>query len=134
MKLIFLNSASVPFKVCLQVYNLKPKKGDLCSFDFKGRTFVKYMVGISGDEIQRVGRVVYVGEARVGEAKETELLSPIEEGKILEGYVFMAGTHPDSLDSRYKEFGLIKESDIRGRAFGLVAAPDEEIALWHEGE
>ncbi|MDR2781501.1 MAG: S26 family signal peptidase [Holosporaceae bacterium] len=128
MRLIFLNSTSVPFRVCLQIYNLKPKKGGLCAFDFRGRTFVKYMVGVPGDEIQRVGRVVYVGEARVGEVQKAELLSPMEEGKIPEGYVFVAGTHPDSLDSRYKEFGLISASDIRGRVFGLVTAPNEEIA------
>lgn len=120
IKIIFLNSDSIPYKVCLQIYNLKPKKDSLCAFNFKGRTFVKYLVGTAGDEIQYIDKVVYVGSTRVGEVKKTELLTPIPAGKIPEGYVFMAGTHPDSLDSRYKEFGLIPESELKGRYFGCV--------------
>lgn len=119
IKIIFLNSDSVPYKVCVQFYNLKPNKDDLCAFKFKGRTFVKYFVGTARDEIQYVGKVVYVGGMRVGEVKKTELLTPIPEGKIPEGCVFVAGTHEDSFDSRYKEFGLIPVSEIRGRCFGL---------------
>jgi len=112
-------SNSTPYSWCLQVYNLKPKKGNLCAFNFKGRRFIKYMVGTAGDEIKYVGKEVYVGTTKVGKAKKTKLLTPVTEGTILKGYVFMAGTHEDSLDSRYKEFGLIKVSDIRGRAIGL---------------
>ena len=123
MKIIVLNSESVPFRVCVQVYNLKPEKGELCAFNFKGQTFVKYMVGVAGDEIKNFKGTIYVGTTKVGKAKRTKLLSPIPEGKIPEGYVFMAGTHPDSLDSRYKEVGLIPVADIKGKAFGVLAAP-----------
>lgn len=114
IKIIFLNSDSIPYKICLQVYNLKPKKDSLCAFNFKGRTFVKYLVGTAGDEVKYVGKVIYVGLTRVGEAKTTDLLSPTSEGKIPEGYVFVAGTHEDSFDSRYKEFGLIASDAITG--------------------
>ncbi|MDR1235384.1 MAG: S26 family signal peptidase [Holosporaceae bacterium] len=120
IKIVFLKSESVSFRVCMQVYNLRPEKGDLCAFNFRGRRFVKYMVGVAGDEIRYVGKVIYVGTTKVGEAKKTDLLTPIPEGRIPESYVFVAGTHPDSLDSRYKEFGLVKETDVRGKVFGLV--------------
>jgi conjugal transfer pilin signal peptidase TrbI len=137
-------SNSIPYYWCLQVYNLKPKKDDLCAFNFRGRKFIKYLVGTAGDEIKysvgnaRIGKVVYVGYTRVGWAKasvasvesvspgETYHFSPIPEGKIPEGYVFVAGTHEDSLDSRYKEFGLIPVSAIRGKAFGLWRYKEEE--------
>ena len=37
------------------------------------------------------------------------------EGKD-EGYVFVAGDHPKSFDSRYDEFGLVNIENIQGRA------------------
>ncbi len=118
--IIKTTSDSIPYSWCLQVYNLKPKKGDLCVFNFKGRKFLKYIAGTEGDEIQCIGKAVYVGDNRIGICKETGFLTPTRERKVPKGYVFVAGTHPDSFDSRYEEFGLIKESDVEGKAFGLV--------------
>jgi conjugal transfer pilin signal peptidase TrbI len=81
-------------------------------------TFVKYLVGKSGDVVKKVDDKVYVNSELIGSVKNNEGLAPIEGGVIPEGYVFVAGTHADSLDSRYKEFGLIKESELKGR--GIV--------------
>ena len=126
IKFVFLNSESVPFKVCVHVYNLKPEKESLCALNFKGRTFVKYLVGVAGDEIRYVdddgsfGKTIYVGDMKIGEVKKAKHLTPISARKIPEGYVFVAGTHPDSLDSRYEEFGLIPVQDIQGKVFGCV--------------
>lgn len=48
---------------------------------------------------------------RKGEALET-----VHAGAVPPGYVFVRGTHPDSLDSRYTDGGLVKFSDIQGVA------------------
>jgi conjugal transfer pilin signal peptidase TrbI len=104
----------------LQVYHLKPEKGDLCAFNFVGFRFLKYIVGTAGDEIRNLNGVIYVGLTKVGKATKTKLLTPIEDGVVPEGYIFAAGTHPESFDSRYQEFGLVKTSDIRGKVFGVL--------------
>ena len=120
IRVVFINTSSVPYKVCLQVYNLQPKKGDLCVFDCWGKSFVKYIAGIAGDEISIVDNDIYVGNSHIGKIAKASKLHPIATGRIPEGYVFMSGTHVYSFDSRYKEFGLIGVSQIRGKAFGLV--------------
>ena len=120
IRIVFVNTCSVPYKVCLQFYNLQPKKGDLCVFDFLGKSFVKYIAGTSGDEISIVDNDVYVGSTHIGKISNASKLHPITLRKIPEGYVFMSGTHVYSFDSRYKEFGLIPISQIQGKAIGLL--------------
>ena len=132
VKLVYLTSESIPYKYCVQFYNLKPEKGDLCVFDYypKGKTrkesnekrftFIKYIAGIEGDYVKREGNKIYVNEKLIGEAKKDTGLHPIDSKKIPEGYVFVKGTHEDSLDSRYQEFGLIKEDQLKGKAIGWL--------------
>ena len=45
--------------------------------------------------------------------------SPIQSGTIPEGYVYVCGSHPDSFDSRYAEFGLIRVENIREKLWPL---------------
>ena len=131
VKLVYLTSESIPYKYCVQFYNLKPEKGDLCVFDYyphgKSKirkdsrfTFIKYIAGIEGDYVKREGNKIYVNEKLIGEAKKDTGLHPIDSKKIPEGYVFVKGTHEDSLDSRYQEFGLIKEDQLKGKAIGWL--------------
>lgn len=132
VKLVHLTSESIPYRYCVQFYNVKPEKGDLCVFDYysKGKTrkerkeskftFIKYIAGMEGDDVRREGNKVYVNDELIGEAKEDSGLHPIDSKKIPEGYVFVRGTHEDSLDSRYQEFGLIKEENLRGKAIGWL--------------
>lgn len=103
IRIIFVNTCSVPYKVCLQFYNLQPKKGDLCVFDFLGKSFVKYIAGTAGDEISIVDNDVYVGSTHIGKIANASNFHPIATRKIPEGYVFMSGTHVYSFDSRYKD-------------------------------
>lgn len=117
---VFLSSESIPYRLCLQVYNIKPEVGDICVFNYKGKKFLKYLVGTAGDEIRNINNNIYVGDFVIGKAEKNAILTPINNGKIPKGYVFVAGTHKKSFDSRYKEFGLIKESDLRGKAYGLI--------------
>ena len=120
IRILFVNTCSVPYKVCLQIYNLQPKKGDLCVFNFLGENFVKYIAGVAGDEISIIDKDVYVESAHIGKISNESNLHPIAPRKIPEGYVFMSGTHVYSFDSRYKEFGLIPISQIQGKAIGLL--------------
>lgn len=132
VKLVYLTSESIPYKYCVQFYNIKPEKGDLCVFDYypKGKTrkeskesrftFIKYIAGVEGDYVKREGNKIYVNEKLIGEAKGESELHPIDSKKIPKGYVFVRGTHKDSLDSRYEEFGLIKEENLRGKAIGWI--------------
>lgn len=132
VKLVYLTSESIPYKYCVQFYNLKPEKGDLCVFDYypKGKTrkesnetrftFIKYIAGVAGDYVKREGNKIYVNGKLIGEAKGESELHPIDSIVIPKGYVFVKGTHKDSLDSRYKEFGLVKEEAIKGKAIGWL--------------
>jgi conjugal transfer pilin signal peptidase TrbI len=77
------------------------------------------LVGLEGDEVRNIDGQIFVGFQKVGAAKKTELLTPIKSKIISKGFAFVAGTHEDSLDSRYEEFGLVKLSDIQGKAVGF---------------
>ena len=120
INIVFVTSPSIPYRLCLQVYNMKPRVGDICVFNYKGRKFLKYLVGTGGDSIKNINNNIYVGNSKVGYAETNNIITPVNNGIIPEGYVFVAGTHEKSFDSRYKEFGLVKIEDIRGRAFGLM--------------
>ncbi len=118
--IVFTTSPSVPYSVCLLVYNLKPQKGDLCAFKFKDRRFIKYILGKAGDRISNIQGTIYIGSNKVGKVRNVNNLTPINEGIIPDGYMFVAGTHPDSFDSRYKEFGLIRKANLEGKVYGIV--------------
>ncbi len=111
---------SIPYKWCVQLYNIKPEKGCLCAFDFHGKRFIKYLVGISGDKIENKNGRIYINGRFVAECKQSPKLQSIRCTKISDGYVFVVGTHTSSLDSRYEQFGLIKESQLRGKVWPLV--------------
>lgn len=53
------------------------------------------------------------------ETKDGKPLHPLKATIIPEGYVFVATSHPRSFDSRYEEFGLVKQEHITGKCFGL---------------
>ena len=123
--LVFITTPSIPYSLCLQVYHTTPRKYDLCAFNYKGRKLVKYIIGVEGDKIMNLADAIYVDGFRVGKATRTKLLTPLDDGiEVPQGYVFVSGRHPRSLDSRYKEFGFIKVSDLKGKVFGLVKNDD----------
>lgn len=90
--------------------------------------FAKQIRGTAGDIITvSKGREVSVGGYSIGHAKtHTQLgreVTPIAEGVIPPGYLFVAGTSPDSRDSRYEEVGLIPISNIDAVLFPLPELP-----------
>lgn len=121
---IFITTNSIPYSVCLQMRHMTPQKYDLCAFMYKGHKFIKYIIGMEGDKIINLADAIYVDGFRVGKAERTNQLTPLDDCTIPKGYVFVAGRHPKSLDSRYKEFGLVKFLDLEGKVFGLVKRDD----------
>ena len=78
------------------------------------------MVGEPGDKIEIIDNNIYVGGKEIGPIQNDPRVTPTKHRVVPKGYYFMAGTNPQSLDSRYHEIGLIPESDIESKAIGLV--------------
>lgn len=121
---VFITTNSIPYSICLQMRCITPQKYDLCAFTYKGHKFIKYIIGTEGDKVINLADAIYVGGFRVGKAERTNQLTPLSDCKIPKGYVFVSGRHPKSLDSRYREFGFVKISDLEGKVFGLVKRDD----------
>lgn len=102
-----------------------------------GSTFIKQIAGLPGDRVEarftgQIENGIYtvwhgadatvVGAAkRVG--RKGKALVPGPQGIIPRGRVFIAGTHPDSLDSRYAMMGWVETSRIIGQAWPVSPAP-----------
>jgi len=122
---------SLPYTVCLIVKGeFIPRRGDLVAFRWPGGgpypaglVFSKRVRGLPGDEVRAVGRVFFVNGRPVGRAKEVsatgEPLAVGPTGVIPAGHYYVAGAHPDSLDSRYALAGWIRREVLIGRAHVL---------------
>lgn len=103
-----------------------PEKGDLAMLVppenpfHNDRTFVKKIVGVAGDEILNEENFITVDGVEIGIAKPVaqngKPLRALESQIIPEGYIFVAGTHKDSYDSRYQSIGLISKDRLIGKA------------------
>lgn len=59
----------------------------------------------------------YIGRAKDYSLKGERLKNFVYNGKVPESYVFVAGRHKDSFDSRY--YGFIKKKDIEAIAYHI---------------
>ncbi len=93
----------------------------------EGLTAIKIIKGVAGDNVTHIN-----SEGKTLLAINAKLLSPIKSvsragrsliaaspGVIPEGFIFVYTPHPDSLDSRYAEPGLIELKRVIGRAYPL---------------
>lgn len=122
-------SESLPEVVFLVTKGAEFQKGDAVLFHpprnpvFEA-DFVKLVVGVAGDLVEHRDGHVFVGGRDIGPlqamTKTGRPLAPGAVGTIPEGFVFVAGTHERSYDSRYKEIGLVPLSAIVGRADPLL--------------
>lgn len=105
--------------------NRSPKRGDLVEFVVPdnryypaGASFVKRVVGLPGDLVERRGDHVYVAGRHVGRVKTHDREGrPVEAGPtgiIPPGRIYVAGDHQDSLDSRYAVIGFIEARRVIG--------------------
>lgn len=127
--LVALNlTESLPGTIFLIEKGIMPQRGELVAFRWeanwpypRGCIFVKKLVGLPGSVVSAKGREFFVDGTPVGRAKERartgEPLDIGPRGKITEGRYYVAGTHPDSLDSRYQLTGWVGQDQIVGKAY-----------------
>lgn len=85
--------------------------------------FFKQIVGLPGDLITVKNQHVFVNDRDYGYlyaiSESGFTLTPIAEGIIPEGFVFVHATHSQSFDSRYAEFGLVDIDKIEEQLWPL---------------
>lgn len=127
-------SDSLPQTLFLIDKTASVKKGDYVAFVYhnqgaddpfpEGVYFTKLVVGVEGSKVtSNESRMVFVDNQYVGYAKPTSKLGvPLEliaNQTVPAGSLYVMGTHKDSYDSRYARVGLIKSSDIVGKAIPI---------------
>lgn len=130
--LAWVVTESVGASMALVQKGVPPHKGDLFVFEYngpelgnhrKGEVFVKYLVGVPGDKVERVGRNFSIDGKQLGVAKTHSMggvpLEASQPGVIPPGYVYAYAPHKDALDSRYALLGLVPQSAVIGRAIKL---------------
>lgn len=112
-------------------YVMNPKKGgiqrgDYIAFTHDATSFVvvKKVLGVEGDRIHKNTSGVSLSASEptlcVKEKRsDGSPLTPIQSDEVAEKTVFVAGSHRDSFDSRYQEFGLVPLQQVRGRVWPL---------------
>jgi conjugal transfer pilin signal peptidase TrbI len=103
-----------------------PQRGDYIAFThpISTKMIVKQVLGVAGDTLTQTPSFVCVeGSGRILSLKKKRStgtpLTPMDTDVIPEGMVFVAGTHSDSFDSRYKEFGFVPLETVRGQVWPL---------------
>lgn len=118
---------SLPGTLFLIEKGTLPNRGDLVAFRWQaswpypqGSLFVKRLVGVPGSIVSASGRDFFVDGQPVGCAKERartgESLEIGPVGTIPDEHYYVAGAHPDSLDSRYRLTGWVGRQQIVGKA------------------
>ncbi|HCY63211.1 MAG TPA: conjugative transfer signal peptidase TraF [Oxalobacteraceae bacterium] len=136
LPILFNWTPSLPYTVALMHYGHPPElqRGDFIVYAFAGdaqrrypglhaQPFFKQVKGVPGDRVTVTGRQVFVNGIAMGHAKPTTFdrysLTPIAETVIPGGYYYVQGSHPDSFDSRYRESGLVHQSQVIGKVTPL---------------
>ena len=118
-------SISLPYRYFLWFPTLKARSGDITTFVHPtyGR-LIKRVVGVEHNVIAYdENGILYVAGQRIGVPssfdRQGHPIQPIASGIIPKGYVFCAGDHSESFDSRYNRLGLIREEALQGRLWGI---------------
>ncbi|MET0334103.1 MAG: signal peptidase I [Rhizobacter sp.] len=121
---------SVPERMVWMEHGATPQRGDLIVFRFHadrgpaavldGTRWLKRVKGVPGDVITVHDRTVYLNGKLIGAAIERtpkgSAMTVVEPGVIPDGHYFIGGSANDSLDSRYREIGLVKREQVIARA------------------
>lgn len=127
--LLIAQSQSLPYRYFLLIKNSSVKKGDFIAIqnhplaDIQNVILTKKLIGLPGDKITLNGQIMRINQEWQGalhtQNTQGHPLRPLALRTIPKGFVFVAGSHTGSLDSRYAEFGLVEERHILGKAYGL---------------
>lgn len=134
-------SESLPGRVLLVRKGAKPCLGAVAVFRLapglasslghpEGVLWAKRVAGLPGDRVSVseggtvsvAGRPAGRAQPRSSSGRRLHPLADVQE--VPEGFLFVSGEHEDSLDSRYREFGLVPAADV----IGAAGATEEEGA------
>ncbi|MGP1715690.1 MAG: signal peptidase I [Methylophilus sp.] len=128
-KIAINNDVSLPGTFFIIHYGEKPDINDMVAFKQNAKyvppnhKLVKILSGKPGDSIVVKERDVYLNGTYVGHAKpltrKGNPLTPVTETKVPPGKFYVVGTHKDSYDSRYEEFGFLDASAIEGTVYAI---------------
>ena len=124
-RILINTSTSLPHT--FYITNPKPaviKRGDYISFTHAAspKIIVKRVLAIEGDEIIKKKHTVQIKGCdrslflKSGRS-DGSVLTQIKADVVPEKKFFVAGSHHDSFDSRYQEFGLIPLAHVRGQVW-----------------
>jgi conjugal transfer pilin signal peptidase TrbI len=125
--LLINRSESLPHKLYFLVKGSCWQKNDLVAisgFDTRysrNQHFTKRILGVPGDRISIRQNQICVNAGPCvffkNKTKDERKLTIIEAQIIPERHYFVLADHKDSFDSRYQEFGLVKDVYIEGKAY-----------------
>jgi conjugal transfer pilin signal peptidase TrbI len=115
----FNNSESLPHRLYISTVSNRPEKGQIVAFQHPKTeiTFAKMIAGLPGDLIEVKNEQLLINGMKVGAIMQP--FKAIESKTIPNGFYFLIGEHPESFDSRYEEFGLIPEHQIKERLWPI---------------
>ena len=125
LRLLISDTDSLAQHYFIQVQRLSPKLNNYTTVwsNWYQGLMIKKIIGVAGDKICCHDDKLFVNEGAIGSLQPTatdgRVLHPIKSQIIPAGYVFLAGTHPRSFDSRYEELGLIPVGALQGLVFPL---------------
>ncbi len=105
-----------------------PKRGDIIAFlprgNSKSHYYIRRILGVPGDTVQIIDKKLYIN----GEVKDLVSATDISVAGIVEdevtlgdGEYFVLGDDPDSSeDSRHSGVGMVKRSEILGKAYLII--------------
>lgn len=116
-------------------YNfLKIKRGDIVTVEVNGKSYVKRVIGLPGEDIKFMKSVLYIdnkpyteeyikGDIKTSGFTLDDVCKEDEcpDGKIPEGkYLVLGDNRPESEDSRTQTFGLVSKKQVKGKVFFRV--------------
>lgn len=114
------STASLPYRFFLLKKKGIPKKHAFVLFKNErfGVLMVKQVKGVEGSVLKfDAQRRLWVDDFCIGlcidHMKDGSKLTPIKEGIVPKGYVFVYAYHTRSFDSRYAEMGLVSVQSIK---------------------
>ena len=102
-----------------------PKRGDIIIFNYpvdESETYIKRVIGLPGETVQIIDGYVYINGEKLDENYGAEVMNdagraaePITLGD--DEYFVLGDNRNDSTDSRDPDVGVLKKSDLMGRAW-----------------